>query len=83
MASNNFGFTVLTNDDIFVFLQEEERERVKGLVLNGRIPLDNAPPEMAEHPITLIEVYCQKLIAERRAKVSKSSLVSCKQWKDR
>lgn len=44
-------------------------ERVKNLVLTGRIPLDQAPPEMANHPVMLIEMYCRKLIAERRAKV--------------
>lgn len=45
-------------------------ERVKNLVLTGKIPLDQAPPEMANHPVRLIELYCQKLIAERRAKVN-------------
>lgn len=44
-------------------------ERVKNLVLAGKIPIDNAPPEMANHPIMLIEMYCRKLIAERRAKI--------------
>lgn len=44
-------------------------ERVKNLVLNGKIPLDQAPPEMERHPIMLIEKHCNRLIAERRAKV--------------
>lgn len=44
-------------------------ERVKNLVLTGRIPIDKAPPEMANHPVMLIEMYCRKLIAARRAKV--------------
>lgn len=44
-------------------------ERVKNLVLAGKIPLDQAPPEMAQHPIMLIENYCNQKIAERRAKV--------------
>ncbi|KAF5308805.1 hypothetical protein FQR65_LT06038 [Abscondita terminalis] len=46
-----------------------EMERVKNLVLSGRIPLDDAPPEMVDHPVRLIEMYCRKLIAERRAKI--------------
>ncbi|GJQ67217.1 hypothetical protein Trydic_g8123 [Trypoxylus dichotomus] len=49
--------------------QAEEMERVKNLVLIGKIPLENAPPEMANHPVMLIEMYCNKLIAERRAKI--------------
>lgn len=49
--------------------QTEEMERVKNLVLIGKIPLENAPPEMANHPVMLIEMYCNKLIAERRAKI--------------
>ncbi|XP_030767828.1 uncharacterized protein LOC115891503 [Sitophilus oryzae] len=49
--------------------EEEEMERVKNLVLIGKIPLDQAPPEMARHPIMLIENYCNQLIAERRAKI--------------
>lgn len=44
-------------------------ERVKNLVLIGKIPIQNAPPEMANHPIMIIERYCDHLIAERRAKV--------------
>lgn len=51
------------------FFQAEEMERVKNLVLTGKIPLDQAPVEMANHPVMLIEMYCRKLIAERRAKV--------------
>ncbi|XP_074040391.1 uncharacterized protein isoform X2 [Leptinotarsa decemlineata] len=47
----------------------EELERVKNLVLNGRIPLSQAPPEMAQHPVMLIEDFCNRLIAERRAKI--------------
>lgn len=49
--------------------QKEEMERMKNLVLTGKIPLDQAPPEMANHPVMLIEAYCNKLIAERRAKI--------------
>ncbi|KAI4466163.1 cuticle protein [Holotrichia oblita] len=49
--------------------QAEEMERVKNLVLIGKIPLEHAPPEMANHPVMLIEMYCNKLISERRAKV--------------
>lgn len=44
-------------------------ERVKNLVLVGKIPLDQAPAEMSDHPIMLIEEYCNQLIQERRAKV--------------
>lgn len=49
--------------------EAEEMERVKNLVLIGKIPMDQAPPEMADHPVMLIEQYCNKLIAERRAKM--------------
>ncbi|XP_066142298.1 uncharacterized protein [Euwallacea fornicatus] len=49
--------------------EEDEMERVKNLVLVGKIPLDQAPPEMAHHPMMLIENYCNQLIAERRAKI--------------
>lgn len=49
--------------------KKEEMERMKNLVLTGKIPLDQAPPEMANHPVMLIEAYCNKLIAERRAKI--------------
>lgn len=51
-------------------------ERVKHLVLMGKIPMDKAPPEMAKHPVMLIEKYCNKLIAERRAKVRFFMLLS-------
>lgn len=65
------SFRVCLIDTVLFFLdfKEEEVERVKTLVLHGKIPLDQAPPEMANHPIMVIERYCQKLIAERRAKV--------------
>lgn len=46
-----------------------EREREKILVLTGKIPMEDAPPEMSGHPVLLINAYCDKLIAERRAKV--------------
>ncbi|KAL1491647.1 hypothetical protein ABEB36_012211 [Hypothenemus hampei] len=49
--------------------EEAEMDRVKNLVLTGKIPLSQAPPEMAQHPVMLIENYCNKLIAERRAKI--------------
>ncbi|XP_066251256.1 uncharacterized protein [Euwallacea similis] len=49
--------------------EEDEMERVKNLVLVGKIPLDQAPQEMAHHPMMLIENYCNQLIAERRAKI--------------
>ncbi|KAK9686465.1 hypothetical protein QE152_g37174 [Popillia japonica] len=55
--------------------QAEEMERVKNLVLIGKIPLEHAPPEMANHPVMLIEMYCNKLIDERRAKVYKYCIV--------
>ena len=45
-------------------------ERVKNLVLSGRIPLRDAPESIADHPIMMIERHCKKLIAQRRAKVS-------------
>ncbi|KAL3282777.1 hypothetical protein HHI36_005944 [Cryptolaemus montrouzieri] len=47
----------------------DEMERVKNLVLTGKVPFANAPPEMYDHPVMVIERYCQKLIAERRAKI--------------
>ncbi|CAH1129501.1 unnamed protein product [Ceutorhynchus assimilis] len=64
--------------------QEEEMERVKNLVLLGKIPLDQAPPEMARHPIMLIENYCNQLIAERRAKmrIYKSKIPTYLYWDD-
>jgi hypothetical protein len=43
-------------------------ERVKNLVLSGRIPLHEAPESMADHPIMMIERHCKRLIAARRAK---------------
>ncbi|CAG9839146.1 unnamed protein product [Diabrotica balteata] len=49
--------------------EAEELERVKNLVLNGTIPLSQAPPEMADHPVMLIDAICNKLIAERRSKI--------------
>ncbi|KAJ8969683.1 hypothetical protein NQ317_006652 [Molorchus minor] len=49
--------------------EDQEMARVKNLVLSGKIPLSQAPPEMAEHPVMLIENYCNLLIAERRAKI--------------
>ncbi|XP_044753020.1 uncharacterized protein LOC123312580 [Coccinella septempunctata] len=47
----------------------DEMERVKNLVLTGKVPFSKAPPEMFDHPVMVIERYCQKLIAERRAKI--------------
>ncbi|XP_063914206.1 uncharacterized protein LOC135130697 isoform X2 [Zophobas morio] len=49
--------------------ENEEMERVKNLVLSGRIPLRDAPESMADHPIMMIERHCKKLIAQRRAKI--------------
>ncbi|KAF5296092.1 hypothetical protein FQA39_LY02726 [Lamprigera yunnana] len=49
--------------------EANETERVKCLVLSGIIPFDEAPPEMIDHPVRLIEMYCRKIIAERRAKM--------------
>ncbi|XP_044267488.1 uncharacterized protein LOC123013168 isoform X2 [Tribolium madens] len=49
--------------------ENEEMERVKNLVLSGRIPLHQAPESMADHPIMMIERHCKKLIAARRAKI--------------
>ncbi|EFA03984.2 uncharacterized protein LOC103312993 isoform X2 [Tribolium castaneum] len=49
--------------------ENEEMERVKNLVLSGRIPLHEAPESMADHPIMMIERHCKKLIAARRAKI--------------
>lgn len=46
-------------------------ERVKNLVLGGKIPLDQAPAEMSDHPIMLIEEHCNQVTKERRAKVYK------------
>nr|XP_022911683.1 uncharacterized protein LOC111422698 [Onthophagus taurus] len=37
--------------------QAKELERVKNLVLVGKIPLEKAPIEMANHPVMLIEKY--------------------------
>jgi hypothetical protein len=51
--------------------QLEEQERVKNLVLSGKIPLEQAPPEMANHPVMLIDQTCKKILAERRAKTMK------------
>ncbi|CAH1367837.1 unnamed protein product [Tenebrio molitor] len=49
--------------------ENEEMERVKNLVLSGRIPLHEAPESMADHPIMMIERHCKRLIAARRAKI--------------
>lgn len=49
--------------------ESTELERVKNLVLNGQIPLSQAPENMADHPIMIIEKHCRRLIARRRAKI--------------
>jgi hypothetical protein len=49
-------------------------ERVKNLVLSGRIPLHEAPESMADHPIMMIERHCKRLIAARRAKVKEMEM---------
>lgn len=49
--------------------ESTELERVKNLVLTGRIPLSQAPENMADHPIMIIEKHCRRLIARRRAKI--------------
>lgn len=49
--------------------ESAELERVKNLVLTGRIPIGQAPETMTNHPIMIIEKHCRRLIAQRRAKI--------------
>lgn len=49
--------------------EEKAMKEIENLVLMGEIPLEEAPPKMARHHIILIEKYCRKVIAERRAKI--------------
>lgn len=49
--------------------EEKALQEIENLVLMGKIPLEEAPPEMDRHHIVLIEKYCRKVIAERRAKI--------------
>lgn len=49
--------------------ESTELERVKNLVLTGRIPISQAPENMTNHPIMMIEKHCRRLIARRRAKI--------------
>ncbi|CAH0557162.1 unnamed protein product [Brassicogethes aeneus] len=50
----------------------EEMDRVKNLVLDGKIPLKLAPPEMECHPIMFLESYINSG-QKRRQKASKLS----------
>ncbi|CAH0560056.1 unnamed protein product [Brassicogethes aeneus] len=44
-----------------------EYQRGKHLVLTGKIPFEEAPEAMAEHPVIILENYCNELIEKRRA----------------
>ncbi|VEN52519.1 unnamed protein product [Callosobruchus maculatus] len=47
----------------------EELDRVKNLVLIGKIPIHQAPPEMSDHPVMLIEKYCNAVNAQKKSKI--------------
>ncbi|XP_025832209.1 uncharacterized protein LOC108742416 [Agrilus planipennis] len=53
--------------------KKQELERIKGLVLVGIIPTSHAPSQMANHPVVVIEQYCNKLVKGKRKKIKKPS----------
>jgi len=48
--------------------QKWEFEREKKLVVEGRIPLEDGPPELAQHPMFIVKEEVQRIIDEKRAK---------------
>jgi hypothetical protein len=53
-----------------VTLQAEEVEREKKLILEGKIPVEEASKELMEHPVFKISKLTKKIIEEKRTKVS-------------
>ncbi|CAG2059227.1 unnamed protein product, partial [Timema podura] len=52
----------------FVVMQAEEVEREKRLILQGKIPMEEAPKELADHPVLLISQITKKIAEERSIK---------------
>jgi hypothetical protein len=53
-----------------VNFQAEEVEREKKLILEGKIPVEEASKELMEHPEFKISQLTRKIIEEKRTKVS-------------
>nr|CAD7447304.1 unnamed protein product [Timema bartmani] len=48
--------------------EAEEVEREKRLILQGKIPMEEAPKELADHPVLLISQITKKIAEERSIK---------------
>jgi hypothetical protein len=53
-----------------VTFQAEEVEREKKLILEGKIPVEEASKELMKHPVFKISKLTKKIIEEKRTKVS-------------
>jgi hypothetical protein len=53
-----------------VTLQAEEVEREKKLILEGKIPVEEASKELMKHPVFEISKLTKKIIEQQRTKVS-------------
>jgi hypothetical protein len=51
-------------------LQAEEMEREKKLIIEGKIPVQEASKELMEHPIFKISKLTRNIIEEKKPKVS-------------
>ncbi|CAH0560057.1 unnamed protein product [Brassicogethes aeneus] len=47
--------------------EEKEYKRAKHLILTGQLPFSQAPEEMNDHIVIILENYCNELIEKRRA----------------
>lgn len=62
----------------------KEYQRMKYLVLNGKIPFENAPDEMSEHVVIILERLCNELIEKKRLcyKIPKPKIPTFLYWDD-
>jgi hypothetical protein len=51
-------------------LQAEEVERENKLILEGKIPAEEASTELMQHPVFKISQLTKKIIEDKKAKVS-------------
>lgn len=54
---------------IVMYVQVEELQREKSLILNGKMPVEDAPVELANHPVFKIALETNKTLKKKREMV--------------
>lgn len=58
--------------------ERDEVEREKRLILSGRMPIEDAPAELEDHPVFRITQFTRKILQEKREKAMKRQTFKCK-----